>query len=47
MHYHYPYALDVDEMRQAALYLIGTHDFTSFCSAKTEVEDKSPYFKRD
>ncbi|WP_409252553.1 tRNA pseudouridine(38-40) synthase TruA [Bacillus sp. SCS-153A] len=37
---HYPYQLKVEEMRRAAVYLIGEHDFTSFCSAKTEVEDK-------
>lgn len=38
--YLYPYELDVGGMREAALHLIGTHDFTSFCSAKTEVEDR-------
>lgn len=38
--YHYPYPLDVGNMRTAALELIGEHDFTSFCSAKTEVADK-------
>lgn len=38
--YHYPYPLNVEEMREAISYLIGTHDFTSFCSAKTEVVDK-------
>ena len=27
-------------MREAASYLIGTHDFTSFCSAKSEVVDR-------
>ena len=27
-------------MREGALYLMGTHDFTSFCSAKTEVVDR-------
>lgn len=27
-------------MREAAKHLIGTHDFTSFCAAKTEVQDK-------
>jgi len=32
--------LDSDRMNQAASYLIGEHDFTSFCSAKTFVEDK-------
>ena len=38
--YHYPYSLDEKAMREAISYLIGTHDFTSFCSAKTEVIDK-------
>jgi tRNA pseudouridine38-40 synthase len=27
-------------MREASAYLLGTHDFSSFCSARTEVEDK-------
>ncbi|MFJ5717736.1 tRNA pseudouridine(38-40) synthase TruA [Neobacillus sp. NPDC093127] len=36
----YPYGLNVESMRQASKYFLGTHDFTSFCSAKTEVEDK-------
>lgn len=38
--YHYKYPLDIEAMKEAARYLLGTHDFTSFCSAKTEVEDK-------
>ncbi len=38
--YHYPFPLDLDAMKEAAHYLVGTHDFTSFCSAKTEVIDK-------
>ena len=38
--YHYPYKLDLDLMKKASEYLKGTHDFTSFCSAKTEVVDK-------
>lgn len=38
--YHFPYKLDLDSMKQACLHLCGTHDFTSFCVAKTEVEDK-------
>ena len=38
--YHYPYKLDLDLMKKATEYLKGTHDFTSFCSAKTEVVDK-------
>ncbi|MEG9298713.1 tRNA pseudouridine(38-40) synthase TruA [Mangrovibacillus sp. Mu-81] len=37
---HYPHTLSIGEMKKAALDLIGKHDFTSFCSAKTEVEDK-------
>jgi tRNA pseudouridine38-40 synthase len=38
--YQYPYSLDIAAMKQASNYLLGTHDFSSFCSAKTEVEDK-------
>lgn len=38
--YHYPYPLDLSAMKEAALRLIGTHDFTSFCASKTEVQDK-------
>ncbi|HWO94804.1 MAG TPA: tRNA pseudouridine(38-40) synthase TruA [Bacillus sp. (in: firmicutes)] len=38
--YHFPYDLDYIAMKEAIKYVIGTHDFTSFCSAKTEVEDK-------
>ncbi|MBA4549411.1 tRNA pseudouridine(38-40) synthase TruA [Thermoactinomyces intermedius] len=37
---HVPVSLDVEKMREAAGYLVGTHDFTSFCSAKTEIQDK-------
>ncbi|KSU56945.1 tRNA pseudouridine synthase A [[Bacillus] enclensis] len=37
---HHPFTLSVDDMKKAAEHLIGEHDFTSFCSAKTEVEDK-------
>ena len=32
--------LDVDKMREASGYFIGTHDFTSFCSTKTDKESK-------
>jgi tRNA pseudouridine38-40 synthase len=39
-HFHYPYQLDYIAIKEAIKYLVGTHDFTSFCSAKTEVEDK-------
>ncbi|KIL72054.1 tRNA pseudouridine(38-40) synthase TruA [Bacillus badius] len=37
---HSPLELDQALMQKAARSLIGTYDFTSFCSAKTEVEDK-------
>lgn len=37
---YYPYPLNVDTMIEASSVLIGTHDFSSFCAAKTEVEDK-------
>jgi tRNA pseudouridine38-40 synthase len=38
--FHYPYKLDLNAIRQASTHLCGTHDFTSFCVAKTEVDDK-------
>lgn len=38
--FHYPFALDLERMRQATTALVGTHDFTSFCSSKTAVSDK-------
>lgn len=37
---HYRHRLDERLMQEAANHLIGEHDFTSFCSAKTFVEDK-------
>ena len=37
--YFYYYPLDVQKMRQGAGYLIGEHDFKSFCSVNTAVED--------
>lgn len=37
---HYRHRLDESLMQEAAKHLIGEHDFTSFCSAKTFVEDK-------
>lgn len=37
---HIRFPLDVEAMQQAARHLVGEHDFTSFCSAKTFVEDK-------
>ena len=36
--YFYHYKLDVDKMREATSYLIGRHDFASFCSAGSQVE---------
>jgi tRNA pseudouridine38-40 synthase len=38
--YHYPYPLDINKMKIATEYLVGTHDFTTFSSAKTSVTDK-------
>ncbi len=32
--------LNIERMQEAAGYLIGEHDFTSFCSVNTEVESK-------
>ena len=37
---YYPYRLNIDHIREAAAYFVGTYDFTSFCSAKTTKEDK-------
>lgn len=31
--------LDIEKMRQAASYLVGEHDFKSFCSIRTQIED--------
>ncbi len=33
------FPLDVEEMRRGASYLIGEHDFASFCNVRTNVED--------
>ena len=38
--YQYPYRLNFQAMEEASKLLLGTHDFTSFCAAKTEVVDK-------
>ncbi|MCM3570097.1 tRNA pseudouridine(38-40) synthase TruA [Neobacillus mesonae] len=39
--YRYPYKLNIEAMQDSCRYLVGEpHDFTSFCSAKTEVVDK-------
>ena len=34
--YHYP--LDVEKMKQAASYLVGEHDFKSFCAVGAQVK---------
>jgi tRNA pseudouridine38-40 synthase len=34
--YHYP--LDVEKMRKAAAYLVGEHDFKSFCAVGAQVK---------
>ena len=36
-HWYLSYPLDLDQMRRAAKYLIGEHDFTSFCCPRTGV----------
>lgn len=36
--YFYHYGLNVDKMRQAAGFLVGEHDFKSFCSIHTSAE---------
>lgn len=33
------YSLDVEKMQKAAAYLVGEHDFKSFCSVRTQAED--------
>lgn len=38
--FHYPRELDVEAMREGCSSLAGEHDFTSFCSAKTEIENR-------
>lgn len=38
--YQYCYLIDIEAMKKAATYLTGLHDFTSFCSAKTEIENR-------
>lgn len=37
--YFFYYKLDLEAMRQGAEYLLGEHDFKSFCSARTQVTD--------
>lgn len=37
--YFVSYVLDIEKMRQAAAYLVGEHDFVSFCNVRTDVEN--------
>lgn len=37
--YFFYYKLDLEAMRRGAAYLLGEHDFKSFCSARTQVTD--------
>lgn len=37
--YFYYYPLDVEKMKAAAAYLVGEHDFQSFCTMKPEMEN--------
>lgn len=41
--WHCPYSLNIEEMKQASRIFLGEHDFTSFSSAKTEIENKVRY----
>lgn len=36
--YHFPYDLDIEKIKQACRYLEGTHDFTTFSSAKATIK---------
>lgn len=36
---HVSFPMDVEKMREGAAYLVGTHDFASFCNIRTSVED--------
>lgn len=38
--FHHSYEMDKGRAQEALNYLVGEHDFTSFCSAKTDKEDK-------
>lgn len=37
---HYPFGLNVERVRAAMPYFVGTHDFTSFCSKNSSVDNK-------
>ncbi|MDN6195492.1 MAG: tRNA pseudouridine(38-40) synthase TruA, partial [Atopostipes suicloacalis] len=38
--YHHPYTMEAKRMNEALKVLIGRHDFTSFCSTKTDKDNK-------
>lgn len=38
--YQYSHPLNIPAIKEALPFLVGEHDFTSFCSAKSEIEDK-------
>jgi tRNA pseudouridine38-40 synthase len=38
--WHIRFPLDLERMRKAAKYLIGTHDFSCFCATGTDVKDR-------
>jgi tRNA pseudouridine38-40 synthase len=38
--HHHRWPLDLERMERAAAHFVGTHNFTSFCAADSEVEDK-------
>lgn len=37
---HIPYPLDLERIRQGMAHLVGTHDYSSFCVAKTETDNR-------
>lgn len=37
--YYHTYPIDIDKMREGSSYLIGEHDFASFCSSKSDVKN--------
>src|SRR5262249_42032641 len=39
--YGFRYPLDHEAIDEASRYFLGTHDFTSFCSASTEIEERT------
>ena len=34
------YNLDINKMQDACKYIVGTHDFSSFCASNTDIKDK-------